>query len=162
MSNKVQEGLRRFWKMVKQVEKVLGRIPKGSFKRFIIVNWFLLWLGSKSRRLWHDSFIYRLNSLLINWRSFRVLTKALFLTLIFYIVVGFYKCRCAFFSMALLSSFKRRHWPDNEKIITKHLVFGLISKSVLKLSMITKSKNISSIKYHFISSHLLLVKKKKI
>ena len=36
-------------------------------------------LGSKSRRLWHDSFIYRLNSLLINCRSFRVLTKALFI-----------------------------------------------------------------------------------
>ena len=41
-------------------------------------NWFLLWLDSKSRRLWHDSFIYRLNSLLINCRSFRVLKKALF------------------------------------------------------------------------------------
>ena len=52
------------------------RIQKGV--RAIGIIWFLLWLGSKTRRLWHDSFIYRLNSLLINCRSFRVLTKALF------------------------------------------------------------------------------------
>ena len=53
------------------------RIKKGI--RAIGIISFLLWLGSKTRRLWHDSIIYRLNSLLMNCRSFRVLTKALFL-----------------------------------------------------------------------------------
>ena len=38
---------------------------------------FLIWLGSKMGRLWKDSFFFRLNSLFINCRSFRVLTKAL-------------------------------------------------------------------------------------
>ena len=40
----------------------------------------LLLLGSKSRRLRDDSFIYRMNSLLTKCRSFRVLTKALLYT----------------------------------------------------------------------------------
>ena len=44
-------------------------------------NCILIWLGSISRRLWHVSFIHRLNSLHINCRSFRVLTKALFLAM---------------------------------------------------------------------------------
>ena len=48
MPNKVQEGLIRFRKMVKKVEKVLGRIPKALLQD---INWFLLWLGSKLRRL---------------------------------------------------------------------------------------------------------------
>ena len=58
-------------RMLKNVKR--ERIPKG-----LIVNWFFLWLGSKSRRLWLDRVICRLNSLLIKCRSFRVLTKALF------------------------------------------------------------------------------------
>ena len=39
---------------------------------------FLIWLGSKSRKLWHGSFIYRLDSLLINCRSFRVRRRPCF------------------------------------------------------------------------------------
>ena len=66
MSNRVQKGLRRFRMMVREVEKVLERITKGPLN-----------VGSKSRRLRRDRFIYRLNSLLINCWSFRVLIEGL-------------------------------------------------------------------------------------
>ena len=59
MFKKAQEGLRR----LKKVEECQRR---KDFKRFKIYNCFLIWLGSKSRRLWLGSFIYRLDSLLIN------------------------------------------------------------------------------------------------
>ena len=93
---KVQEGSRRFNKASKGsrwFKKILNskirfkKVQEGSqmFKngeriQAVLINWFFLWLGSKLRRLWHDSFIYRLNSLLIKCRSFRDLTKALLIS----------------------------------------------------------------------------------
>ena len=103
----MQEGSRRLKKAqhgstwLKKAQERLNKVEEAkecsksfkkaqeSYRRFKIVNGYLIdghkifqdiliGLGSKLRRLWKVSFFFGLDSLLINCRSFRVPTKALF------------------------------------------------------------------------------------
>ena len=84
----------------------------------LLLDRLLIWLGSKSRRLRHGSFIYRLDSLLINCWSFRVRMNALFFLniLVFIAVKNFID---TYIKVLFHSSFSLR----------RMMLFGLVSFS---------------------------------
>ena len=77
---KVQGGSRRFQKVPEGSSRFKdGKEGSGRLIRFMEVQEASRWsMGSKLIRLFKDRIFSRLNSLLINCRSFQALTKALF------------------------------------------------------------------------------------